>query len=320
MRGPCPPLSPSFKPWAPWRSSRAARLCAWWGRVFGSRPGSRRACSRPSRTSMCRSFRRAPPASTSPSSSRKPGCGRRYSGCTRRCSSVRAWTWARLPRRRSWLRDRPRGAGVRPRRRPVGLGRRGSSRAVSRLLPHGPGLSRGVVRCRAGATQRAGDHGSTTAHRAVQPPRHRTAAHAGPTRGRRPVRPRGLRCEGDRGGADRRRRAAPRGRRGRDWAAVRRGRGNGKRERAVRDRARIDYLTAVPPLRLATVPGFETCVVRFTTDIPHLTNWGTPLLLGPGSILDAHSAHERISEAELAEGADAYVRLVHALAVRKAEV
>jgi len=90
-------------------------------------------------------------------------------------------------------------------------------------------------------------------------------------------------------------------------------------ERAVRDRARIDYLTAVPPQRLATVPGFETCVVRFTTDIPHLTNWGTPLLLGPGSILDAHTAHERISEAELTAGADAYVRLVHALAVRKAE-
>ncbi len=90
-------------------------------------------------------------------------------------------------------------------------------------------------------------------------------------------------------------------------------------ERAVRDRARIDYLTAVPPQRLATVPGFETCVVRFTTDIPHLTNWGTPLLLGPGSILDAHTAHERISEAELVAGADAYVRLVHALAVRKAE-
>src|SRR3989475_6525356 len=54
----------------------------------------------------------------------------------------------------------------------------------------------------------------------------------------------------------------------------------------------------------------ETCVVRFTTDIPHLTNWGTPLLLGPGSILDAHTAHERISVAELAQGVDAYVRLV----------
>ncbi len=93
----------------------------------------------------------------------------------------------------------------------------------------------------------------------------------------------------------------------------------GTRPNVVPADARVDLQTAVPPQRLATVPGFETCVVRFTTDIPHLTNWGTPLLLGPGSILDAHSAHERISEAELAAGADAYVRLVHALAVRKAE-
>jgi acetylornithine deacetylase len=84
-------------------------------------------------------------------------------------------------------------------------------------------------------------------------------------------------------------------------------------ERAVAGRAGIEYLTAVPPLRLTTVPGFETCIVRFTTDIPHLTNWGTPLLLGPGSIRDAHTEHERIALAELAAGADAYVRLVHAL-------
>lgn len=85
-------------------------------------------------------------------------------------------------------------------------------------------------------------------------------------------------------------------------------------EVAVADRARIDYLTEVPPLQLTTLPGFDTCIVRFTTDIPHLTNWGTPLLLGPGSIRDAHTAHERISEAELAAGVDAYVRLAHALA------
>src|SRR5437773_5848834 len=81
----------------------------------------------------------------------------------------------------------------------------------------------------------------------------------------------------------------------------------------VGGRARIEYLTAVNPLHLTTVPGFETCVVRFTTDIPHLTNWGTPLLIGPGSILDAHTAHERIALAELTAGTDAYVRLVRAL-------
>ena len=84
-------------------------------------------------------------------------------------------------------------------------------------------------------------------------------------------------------------------------------------ERAVAGRARIEYLSAVPPLRLATVPGFETCVVRFTTDIPNLTNWGTPLLFGPGSILDAHTDHERVALADLAAGADAYVRLVRRL-------
>jgi len=81
----------------------------------------------------------------------------------------------------------------------------------------------------------------------------------------------------------------------------------------VGGRARIEYLTAVNPLHLTTVPGFETCVVRFTTDLPHLTNWGTPLLIGPGSILDAHTAHERIALAELAAGTDAYMRLVRTL-------
>ena len=84
-------------------------------------------------------------------------------------------------------------------------------------------------------------------------------------------------------------------------------------EQAVGTRAQIEYLTAVNPLRLATVPGFETCVVRFTTDVPNLRGWGEQLLIGPGSILVAHTDHERISLAELGAGADAYVRLVHAL-------
>ena len=45
--------------------------------------------------------------------------------------------------------------------------------------------------------------------------------------------------------------------------------------------ADVKGLGEVP--RLA-VEGFESCIVRFTTDIPQLTNWGTPLLLGPGTI------------------------------------
>jgi acetylornithine deacetylase len=85
-------------------------------------------------------------------------------------------------------------------------------------------------------------------------------------------------------------------------------------EQAAAGRAQIEYLTAAPRLRLVTVPGFETCLVRYTTDIPHLTNWGTPLLVGPGSILHAHGDDEQISESELAAGVDTYVRLVRALA------
>ena len=84
-------------------------------------------------------------------------------------------------------------------------------------------------------------------------------------------------------------------------------------ERAVAERARIEYLSCTPPMRLAAVPGFEPCVVGFTTDVPHLSSWGTPLLFGPGSIHDAHTPHERIGKAELARGVELYVRLAQRL-------
>jgi aspartate kinase len=80
-------------------------------------------------------------------------------------------------------------------------------------------------------------------------------------------------------------------------------------ERAVGSRARIEYLSFTPPVRLTAVPGFEQCVVGYTTDVPHLSSWGTPLLLGPGSIHDAHTARERIAKAELERGVELYVRL-----------
>jgi acetylornithine deacetylase len=61
------------------------------------------------------------------------------------------------------------------------------------------------------------------------------------------------------------------------------------------------------------VEGFEREVVRFTTDIPYLANWGTPLLIGPGSILVAHTDEERVSKRELEEAVSLYVRLARAL-------
>jgi acetylornithine deacetylase len=53
--------------------------------------------------------------------------------------------------------------------------------------------------------------------------------------------------------------------------------------------------------------------VRFTTDIPYLANWGTALLIGPGSILDAHTEHERVAKSELMRAVEIYSELVKRL-------
>jgi acetylornithine deacetylase len=84
-------------------------------------------------------------------------------------------------------------------------------------------------------------------------------------------------------------------------------------EQAVRGRAEIEYLSEAAPISLLTLEGFEQCAVRFMTDIPHLSNWGTPLLLGPGSILVAHTDEERVSKRELEEAVELYTRLAHTL-------
>ncbi len=78
-------------------------------------------------------------------------------------------------------------------------------------------------------------------------------------------------------------------------------------------RGHLEYASAHNPVRLFSVAGFEQCVVRFTTDVPYLSNWGKPLLLGPGSILDAHTDHERISKRELEHAVEIYVNLAKKL-------
>jgi acetylornithine deacetylase len=59
--------------------------------------------------------------------------------------------------------------------------------------------------------------------------------------------------------------------------------------------------------------GYETDVVAFTTDLPSLTHWGRPLLLGPGSISTAHTDRECIRKADLLAAADLYYRMVRDL-------
>jgi len=84
-------------------------------------------------------------------------------------------------------------------------------------------------------------------------------------------------------------------------------------EAAINGEAEVEYLSAHDPVHLFTVDGLEQCVVRFTTDIPYLSEWGTPLLLGPGSILNAHTDHEFVEKRELTEAVDLYVQVARTL-------
>ncbi len=78
-------------------------------------------------------------------------------------------------------------------------------------------------------------------------------------------------------------------------------------------RVKVKITTQTPALHLRAVPGFETTVVKYTTDVPKLTNWGEPLLIGPGSIHHAHTEGERIPKQELVEAVALYQRLVKQL-------
>jgi acetylornithine deacetylase len=88
-------------------------------------------------------------------------------------------------------------------------------------------------------------------------------------------------------------------------------------ERAVEGRGELELLSVSEPVRLLAVDGFDQKVVRFTTDIPHLFNWGTPLLLGAGSILDAHTSHEFVLKKDLKKAVGLYVDLVKKLLTTK---
>jgi acetylornithine deacetylase len=78
----------------------------------------------------------------------------------------------------------------------------------------------------------------------------------------------------------------------------------------VRDRGEIEILSFSEPVRMLEVDGFNTKVVRFTTDIPHMPNWGKPLLLGPGSILVAHTEDEFVLKRDLDTAVSLYQNLV----------
>jgi acetylornithine deacetylase len=79
--------------------------------------------------------------------------------------------------------------------------------------------------------------------------------------------------------------------------------------RWVGDRAVVEVGVSIPHVHLGTIPGMETSVVAFATDIPALTEWGAPYLFGPGSVHVAHTDHEFIHIAELNHAVDVYDRM-----------
>jgi acetylornithine deacetylase len=84
-------------------------------------------------------------------------------------------------------------------------------------------------------------------------------------------------------------------------------------EQAVAGLAEVEFTLEIPFIRMRQVEGLETMVAAFTTDIPALSNWGEPLLLGPGSIHVAHTPFEKIAKQELLEAVDLYYEVARRL-------
>jgi acetylornithine deacetylase len=75
------------------------------------------------------------------------------------------------------------------------------------------------------------------------------------------------------------------------------------------DKAEVEFTLDTPFVRLRAVEGLPTMIAKFATDIPQLTNWGEPLLLGPGSIHVAHTPFEKLAKKELLEAVELYIKV-----------
>jgi acetylornithine deacetylase len=77
--------------------------------------------------------------------------------------------------------------------------------------------------------------------------------------------------------------------------------------------AQVEFVLEIPFVRLRTLDGLPTMVAAFTTDIPALSKWGQPLLLGPGSIHVAHTDREYVEKKQLSEAVDLYCSIARSL-------
>src|SRR5580698_851269 len=83
--------------------------------------------------------------------------------------------------------------------------------------------------------------------------------------------------------------------------------------RAVAGLATAEFVLEIPFVLLRALEGLPTMVAAFTTDIPWLSNWGEPLLVGPGSIHVAHTEGEYIEKRQLVDCIDTYCSIARQL-------
>jgi acetylornithine deacetylase len=83
--------------------------------------------------------------------------------------------------------------------------------------------------------------------------------------------------------------------------------------RTAGDQVEVTFPLELPFLQFRKIGGLPTMIAAFTTDIPKLTNWGEPLLIGPGSIHVAHTDGEFIEKRQLHEAIDLYCRIAKEL-------
>jgi acetylornithine deacetylase len=75
----------------------------------------------------------------------------------------------------------------------------------------------------------------------------------------------------------------------------------------------VDFTLEIPFVRMRALDGLPTMIAKFTTDIPQLSNWGEPLLLGPGSIHVAHTPYEKLAKKELLDAVALYIKVARQL-------
>jgi len=82
---------------------------------------------------------------------------------------------------------------------------------------------------------------------------------------------------------------------------------------AAKGLAEVDFTLEIPFVRLRAVEGLPTMVAKFTTDVPQLSNWGEPLLLGPGNIHVAHTPQEKLAKKEQLAAVQLYIEVAKRL-------